>query len=242
MNARTRLIAFQFAGANRHAYRCIQRELGRHIELCCFELPGRGRRHAEPPLTDLRSMVADLIGPISERVAGVQYALFGHSMGAQLARLAGGLLLERGARSPLCLVVSASAAPGRHIVKERHRLAPADLLQELRTLGGCPEEVLNDAELVDLFLPVLRADFQALETYQAEARAPLPCPITVLRGLDDREVSKSDAEAWRAETTGGFEVHDFPGGHFFPIQNPRPVAALLDRLLERAVDKPAPPD
>jgi surfactin synthase thioesterase subunit len=233
---RLRLIAFQFAGANRHAYRSLQRELGQHIELCCFELPGRGRRHSERPLTDLRLMVGDLLGLIADSVAGVRYALFGHSMGSQLAHLAGQLLLARGVPPPLCLIVSASAAPSRPLRTERHRLSPAEFLRELRTLGGCSDEVLNSAELIDLVLPVLRADFQALETYRAEPGAPLSCPIMMLRGVEDGEVSRADAEAWRAETTGAFELHDFPGGHFFLFQQLRQVAAWI----EKAVAEPDP--
>jgi medium-chain acyl-[acyl-carrier-protein] hydrolase len=231
-----RLIAFQFAGANRYAYRPLQRELGPTIELSCFELPGRGRRHSERPLTDLRSMVSDLIGSVSDSVAGVPYALFGHSMGSHLAHRTARLLIDRGLPPPRALVVSASPAPSRPRVSLRHRLAPPDFLRELRTFGGCPEEVLNNAELVDLFLPVLRADFEALETYRAETAPPLPCPITVLRGLDDHEVSRADAEAWRAETTSAFDLHDLPGGHFFLFESPRRVATLL----ESAVAPPNP--
>lgn len=229
--AKLRLIAFQFAGGNRHAYRLIQRELSPQIELCCFELPGRGRRRSEPLLTDLRAMVADVIGPIAECVQGAAYALFGHSMGSLLAHRAGRLLIERGLPAPAHLVVSASAAPSRPLLTERHRLSPAQFLLELSTLGGCPEEFLKDPELVDLFLPVLRADFQALETYRAEVGVPLPCPITVLRGVDNPEVSAGDAAAWRAETNGAFDLHDLPGGHFFPFERPREVAGLLERAV-----------
>jgi surfactin synthase thioesterase subunit len=232
--SKLRLIAFQFAGANRHAYRPLQRELACEIELKCFELPGRGRRRAEPLLTDLPSMVADLLAPISACVAGSRYAFFGHSMGSRLALLAAQLLLERGWPAPLRLIVSASPPPSRPISTERYRLSPADFLRELRALGGCPEEMLNDPELLDVFLPVLRADFEALETYRAEARAKLPCPITVLRGVDDREVSRDDAEAWRAETTSSCDVHDFAGGHFFLFQKSRQIAALLENIIGRA--------
>lgn len=227
---RLRLIAFQFAGSNRHAYRLIQRRLAQHVELCCFELPGRGRRHAEALLTELPAMVANVIDPIAECVRGFRYALFGHSMGALLAHLAGRRLLERGLPPPLRLIVSGSAAPSQPLLTERHRLSPGDFLRELRTLGGCPDEVLNDAELVDLFLPVLRADFQALETYRAEPGAPLPYPITMLRGTEDGEVARAGAEAWRAETSGEFDAHDLPGGHFFIFENLDRVVSLIERV------------
>jgi len=146
------------------------------------------------------------------------------------------MLLEQGVPAPRCLIVSASPAPCRPLRTERHRLSSVDFLRELRRLGGCAPEVLSNAELIALVLPVLRADFQAIETYRADAGPPLSCPILVLRGLEDGEVTRADAEAWRAETTGSFEMHDLPGGHFFLFAHLRQVAAWI----EHAVGGPDP--
>src|SRR5690242_16693573 len=134
--SKVHLIAFQFAGGNRYSYRPLQRELGRQIELCTVELPGRGRRSSEPLLTDLPALAADVFQAVAEYARGVPYALFGHSMGAQLAFLSARRLLERGLPAPRALIVSASAAPSRPLSTQRHLLTPQDFLNELRTLGG----------------------------------------------------------------------------------------------------------
>jgi surfactin synthase thioesterase subunit len=54
----------------------------------------------------------------------------------------------------------------------------------------------------------------------------------VLRGVDDREVSRADAEAWQVETASSFELHDLPGGHFFPFENPGQFVTLLQGAVE----------
>ena len=58
-------------------------------------------------------------------------------------------------------------------------------LIQLRHLNGTPEAVLQDAELMQFFLPVLRADFAVCETYTYTAKTPLTCPISVFGGLQD---------------------------------------------------------
>ena len=46
-----------------------------------------------------------------------------------------------------------------------HHLPESELLIQLRRLNGTPEAVLQDAELMQFFLPVLQADFAVCETY-----------------------------------------------------------------------------
>ena len=68
---------------------------------------------------------------------------------------------------------------------------------------------------MELLLPCLRADITALETFHPAPGAPLPCPITVFGGADDRRTSRAHLEAWRGETSGAFRVRVFPGDHFY---------------------------
>ena len=88
-------------------------------------------------------------------------------------------------------------------------------MQELRRLNGTPEEVLANTELMQLLLPILRADFAVLETYLYTNESPLECPITVFGGWQDREVSCDELEAWREQTSTIFSLYMLPGDHFF---------------------------
>jgi hypothetical protein len=62
---------------------------------------------------------------------------------------------------------------------------------ELRRLNGTPPEVLADAELLELVMPILRADFALVETYAYRAEPPLMCPITALGGTSDPPLTRA---------------------------------------------------
>lgn len=180
------------------------------------QLPGRGSRFREAPLR----RVEDLVPALAEGLApllDVPFALFGHSMGAVVAFEVARELRRRGGPAPVLLAVSGHQAPRRPEVEPPFSHLPdAAFLEELRRrYDGIPAEVLAEKELLQLLLPVLRADIQVLETYAYAGEPPLDCPISCLGGEDDPHVSVADLEAWSDETSGGLRVRTFPGGHFF---------------------------
>jgi medium-chain acyl-[acyl-carrier-protein] hydrolase len=76
-------------------------------------------------------------------------------------------------------------------------------------------EVLENPKLFELISPILRADFELMETYTYAPRSRLQCPITVLDGIRDKDIIRRDLEAWREHAAGPFSMHMFPGNHFF---------------------------
>jgi len=112
------------------------------------------------------------------------------------------------------------------------RALPRDeMVAELAELGGMPRELLEHPELMDLLIPLLRADMSLTETYEHADEPPLEAPITALTGTEDLKVPLSDAEGWGRHTSGGFRLHAFPGDHFYLYSRREPViAALLPHL------------
>jgi medium-chain acyl-[acyl-carrier-protein] hydrolase len=109
----------------------------------------------------------------------------------------------------------------------RH-MADGPFVDEIgRRYGGIPPVVLENPELVQLMLPFLRADFTVFETYQYREAPPLDCPITAFGGASDDYVRPEALEAWADETTGGFSVRVFPGGHFFLQDHRAPLVAAV---------------
>ncbi len=86
---------------------------------------------------------------------------------------------------------------------------------QLGRFNGTPEEVLQNAELKDLFLPLLGADFAIIETYVYAAEMPLDCLISAFGGPQDHKVSRADLTAWRDQTRATCSLPMFAGGHFF---------------------------
>ncbi|MEM7356146.1 MAG: thioesterase domain-containing protein, partial [Acidobacteriota bacterium] len=81
--------------------------------------------------------------------------------------------------------------------------------------NGTPTEVLDNPELMQLMLPLIRADFELNETYTPAPEPRLSCPVTALGGLRDEDVTRQDLEAWSEVSSGPFKVRMFPGDHFY---------------------------
>ncbi len=83
---------------------------------------------------------------------------------------------------------------------------------------------------MQLFLPILRADFAVLETYVYAPTPPLKCPISVFGGLQDNKVTVEELEAWREQTSNYFSLNMLPGNHFFIHEN---LSLLIECLCEQ---------
>jgi surfactin synthase thioesterase subunit len=93
--------------------------------------------------------------------------------------------------------------------------------------NAIPDAILADREMLALFLPVLRADLEMMETYSFREEEPLPCPISAFGGLEDTGNPEALMEPWRSFTTSTFSLRMFPGGHFFPRTSRAEFAAAL---------------
>lgn len=186
-------------------------------KVSAFELPGHGRRINEPLLHDCAPMVEDLLRQVRP-LLGEPYLLFGHSMGALLAYLLAQRVRLEGLPAPRALIVSGGQAPSRVTNRGWHLLPRPEFLRVLSELGGCPPAILAEPELMDLYEPVLRADFAAMANYRHAPHEPFGFPVTALVGTEDH-VSEAEARDWQQVTTHPLQLHRFPGDHFFILQH-----------------------
>ena len=241
-----RLFCFPYSGANAWAYKGWQEGLPTPIEVCPVELPGHGRLHAAPLCTRMDALVEqvaralrpyiDPAAPGAGREAGLPFAFFGHSMGALLSFELARRLRAEGGPAPCCLFVSGHGAP--HLPDREppiHDLPEPDFVAKIREFNGTPAEVLDNAELRGLILPVLRADFELCATYVYRPQPPLPCPIGAFGGLRDPSLSRPDLEAWREHTAASCAVRMFPGDHFYLHSDRAMVLWAIGQELNRVV-------
>lgn len=223
--ASVRLFCFPYAGGDAQVYRAWPRQLPPSVEVVAARLPGRGTRIKEAPFRDLAPMVAavaSVITPYLDRPC----AFFGHSMGALISFELTRLLQEQGVRGPAHLFVSGRRAP--QITNARantYDLPDAGFVEHLRSLKGTPTEVFDHPELLELMLPLVRADFSVVETYRYRPGHALGCPLTAFGGESDEEVSVEEIKAWGAQTSGRFDARILPGDHFF--LNDPPARSLM---------------
>jgi surfactin synthase thioesterase subunit len=78
---------------------------------------------------------------------------------------------------------------------------------------------------------VMRAYLAIFETYAFGVGAPLTVPLLAMSGLADPHVTREEALAWAAQTTGRFESEFFPGGHFFIQSDLAAATARVGRFL-----------
>lgn len=231
--ARIRLVVFPFAGGGPAAFGNWCDQLSPLIDLVALQLPGRERRMSERPLTNAASAaatIADAIGAMSD----LPFAMFGHSMGAMLAFETARQLRRHGRPMSAHLFVSGFRAPD--LPDPRPLVAGLDdeaFLAELARLGGTPEAVLQNKELMDMLLPALRADFGMVENYRFIPELPLPCPITAFAGAADREASTTTMAGWKLQTDRQFVLNTVPGSHFFLLQQTRTIVGAVNAQLER---------
>jgi surfactin synthase thioesterase subunit len=231
--AQLRLFCFPYAGGGAPIYSRWVKSLPPQVEVCPVQLPGRGGRLLETPFTRMGPLVQDLtreLRPYSDK----PFAFFGHSMGAAIGFEIARLLRREGAPSPAHLFVSGRRAPQlQRPERPTYNLPEAELIEELRRLKGTPAEVLEHPELMKVLLPVLRADFELIQTYEPRDEPPLDIPLTAFGGLEDDEVGREGLEGWRAHTIRAFSLRVFPGDHFYLTASQQLLLPALTQELFR---------
>jgi len=153
-------------------------------------------------------------------------------MGALIAFEMARAMRRRHATNLAHLFVSARIAP--HLVSAgspMSQLPDIELIARLRELNGTPEMVLQHQELLNLFLPIIRADMELNETYLYYLEAPLSVPLTVFGGTSDPRVSQSNLEMWKDHASSSFSLKMFSGDHFFINTAKQQVLASLSAIL-----------
>lgn len=234
-NAGLRLFCFPYAGGAAAIYHHWHKSFPQAIEVCPVQLPGHGERLKDAPFTQIKPLVdatAEALLPFFDK----PFAFFGHSMGALIGYELSQFLRREQAPAPTHLFVSGHSAPhlrNRGVVS--YNLPHDEFIEELRRLKGTPQEVLDHPELMELMVPLLRADFEICETYSFSHEPPLDLPMTAFGGIADVEVPQEKMESWREHTRESFSLHMLPGDHFF-IHTAQPdIIRIVVRELSRRV-------
>jgi len=235
-SARLRLFCFPYAGGGVFEYRAWPASLPPEVEVCAIQLPGREARLRETPYSQMAALcevLAQVIVPHLDR----PFAFFGHSLGAFIALELVRRLRQQCRPQPEHLFVSGSRAPQLPNPEPPvYHLPDRELIREVsERYDGIPAEVLANADILEMLLPALRADFAMNDTYVYRDEAPLDCPIAAFGGLQDHGVPPGHLEAWREQTRGAFTLNMFWGDHFFLKTSRIPLLQAVREQLNQAV-------
>jgi medium-chain acyl-[acyl-carrier-protein] hydrolase len=231
-NGRIRLFFFPHAGGGASTFFQWSRLLPAFVNSCAIQLPGRETRFREPLHREIRPLVQTMTA-VLQPYLDEPFVFWGHSMGALLAFEVARTLQQQNLL-PQRLLVSGHNAPHVPYADPHVHQAPrADFIAALQKLNGIPEMVLENEELLNLVLPILRGDFQLVETYKYHDGLPLSCPITVLDGASDEKTNDTDLQAWQKQTTLPLEMFSFPGDHFFLFDYQPQLVSKVTHLFNR---------
>ncbi len=231
MNPKPQLFLLHFAGGNGYSYNFLTPHLTTYFDVHVLELPGRGKRINEPLIRDYALAVSDLYNQLISKRTEADYLIYGHSMGATLA-LALTEKIEQEIQPPLHIIVSGNPGPG---IKDKRRYdIPKELfLQELKALGGMPNEFFENDELYHFFEPILRADFEVLEKDALVfTNCKIKAPIYAVMG--NTEECALQINNWQNYTSGLCQTTLLTGNHFFIHQYSKKLAAIIKNCYDRS--------
>jgi surfactin synthase thioesterase subunit len=222
------LIILPFAGGSQFSFNeMVYAANAKGIKPVPVEYPGRGKRFTDPLLENIHDIVEDVFLQVKNHLAP-PYAIYAHSMGCIVGYLLIHKIMNKGIPLPVHLFFSGCCGPSVvHEMETKHTLQTDEFIEKLRELGGCPEAILEDEQLLNIFLPVIRSDFRAVETYiYKRSSEPLKIPISVIIGTEDK-VTYEDAKLWQQETNKAIEIFEFKGNHFFIFGNEQKIVDLI---------------
>jgi surfactin synthase thioesterase subunit len=222
---RVRLLCFPFAGGGAAAFRPWMSAFPSWVDVCAYEPPGHGTRMSAPLLDAMSPLVDDVLGGVRDLGTPLPTVLYGHSLGGLVACAVAARL------SPAPRHAFLGASPPPQVEQPvRSTLPYGALIETLRRLGGSPDEVLDEPELMELFVPIVRADFRLVETRPAER---LDVPLTVFAGRRDPQLRIEDARRW-VEVGSAVDVVELDADHFFLVTHQTTIVGRMMPVLAAA--------
>ena len=231
MNTKINLFCLPFAGGSIYSYQSYLKYAPQQLNIIPLELPGRGRRFGEALLTNIHAVTDDIYQKIKHRLHE-PYAIYGHSLGTLLGYLLTKKIIQEGQNPPEYLFFTGRASPSVALKEAPRYLLPRDaFFRKIAELGGTPAEMLDDEDMKDIFEPILRADFETVETYKYKQTSPFAIPVNIIIG-DEEDISLQEAWAWQDETEVPIEVAQMAGKHFFIFANAQEIVEVICHKLE----------
>lgn len=232
-----KMFCIPYSGGTAYAYMKWSASLSENIKICPIELAGHGRRIMEPLYDSLEDAVDDVAALIAGQFERYDtYAIWSHSMGTLIAYEAYYRLKEMGVQLPCHMFFSGRKSPQNMSDTTSYHILPEDeFIDIVMTYGGSTKTAMENEELRNLFLPILRSDFKISETYIYKPKAEkLACDITIVNGQDDFSIKGVYMEEWKLCTDKQCNIVILPGDHFFLFNDCENITNMLNSMFIKA--------
>lgn len=232
-----RLFCFHYGGGSASVFRQWAKGLIDEAELVAIQLPGREERFNEPLLDNISAVLDNLFLNFNH-YTDKPFIFWGHSIGALIAFEFVRTLRIRNKLQPRHLIVSGAKAPQVPLKKlPIHNLSDVQFVEELKKYNGMPDYIMQDQELMSIFIPIMRADFRISEIYNYYDQEPFNFPITALGGVNDYTFDSQDLAKWHTQTNSSFKQYILAGDHFFINTSYKETIKIINQILYEEIKK-----
>lgn len=233
-----KLICIPYAGGSSTVFYPWRKYLDNRIELIPVELAGRGLRYEEDFYNDFIEAVDDVLECIEKDILESSYILFGHSLGSTMAFELTYRIIAKGYKPPKHIIFSAGLPPHKRNTRDEIcNLSSEEFKNKIFDFGGTPKQVLEDQELAQIFLPIIKADLQLLDNYKyIDKPYKLPCNISVFYGEEDSSTEEEKIKAWSELTDYKTTFFKFKGNHFFINNNVGKITNIINIIYAQCKD------
>ncbi len=232
MSKTINLICLPFAGGNKYSYRSLFNRSATLFNVITLEYPGRGSRMSEQLEPDINVLVDDLYLQVKPIVTNGEYAIYGHSLGGLIAYLLTVKVLQNKHQAPKHVFVTGASGPSAasRSAKKLYLYPHKEFIEELVALGGLPDEIIREKDMINFLEPILRNDFKASATYVHKKIWPLSIPLTVITGTEE-PITVDERLLWQDEFTTVVDFIQMTGNHFFIFNHSDELINIISRKL-----------
>lgn len=235
-NKKANLFLFPYAGGGASIFR-KWRDFFKDIKLYAAQYPGRENRITEEPINEFDVLLNNIFERLKEIITDEKpYYLFGHSLGTKVVYELTLKIISNKLPKPKGIIVSAGRAPCYKEKNPIYHMEDSEFIKEINRFSGTPMEIIENIEIMKVFLPVLRADFVIDETYVNEKITKLDIPILGIIGTEDKELTIEQLKKWEDYTTKEFNYKYIEGGHMFINTNIEKVAYEINKFIDECDD------
>ena len=228
------LICFPYLGGYSNSFIELANELKLDdgTEILAINPPGHGP-DTQTPFDDINKMLDVYCAEIQKKIKQ-NCTFFGYSMGGIIAYFTAQRLLRQGNNccASLSLIISSSNTPQEYGGKKYSSMSDDELLEQMISYGGFPEDILREKELLTCFLPVFRADFRVMETASELEYEKLDIPIYIFLGDNDKSVPFNSLIQWNRYFKRDMSICLIKcGSHMMIHEQVSSVARMIERIL-----------
>ncbi|MBC8007232.1 MAG: alpha/beta fold hydrolase, partial [Prolixibacteraceae bacterium] len=156
---------------------------------------------------------------------------YGHCLGALVAYELARRLEREGLPVPVHLVMAGTVGPHLYVAPNAHQLS-VDKLLELLDVIKYPyiKRLKADLTFRESRLDMIRADFEAMATYQHQLGEASGIPLTAISLRHDLWSYPLRTDTWQHHTSEFFDLQEWEGDHYACNHQPQRLVKLLETL------------